>query len=168
MFNISYDLHNECSTSPPPLSPSLQPALSAYQQRLHHEIHGPEEPLPDALSIRLKSGTVQPLRASSTSPLPELPGALLEKQRSLSVLRRATNKARVQLSPPLLEDSSGRPLPPAAGQPPSGKSSQRRRSQAAISRRRSATSALLLNSDPDSVLTRYNVHTHGHTCSTYM
>ena len=84
----------------------VQPALSAYQRHLHHDIHGPDEPLPETLAKRLKSGMVDPLNATTTyTPLPQLPDLLLEKQKSLTELRemspRPQSHVRVQPYPPI-------------------------------------------------------------------
>ena len=61
------------------------PALSAYQQRQHHEIHGPAEPLPPNLARKTKkAGSVQPLQEDmSVSPLPPLQGDLEYRQRAM-------------------------------------------------------------------------------------
>ena len=128
----------------------LQPVLSAYQRHLHHDIHGPGEPLPSALETRLKSGTVQPLGASSTSPLPQLPDELLVKQRSLTELRDVPSSgAHVKVHPPATSKTNHvRKIGSTV------RSSPVRKSQSSsLSRKQS--SALLLNSNPDQVLTRY-------------
>ena len=130
---------------PLPSLPS-QPALSAYQRRLHHDIHGPKEPLPEHWAKKQKSGTIEPL--STRSPLPILPDDLQEKQRSLTEMREVPlSEAQIQFeqrSPPY---HLHRAHPP----PSHGHTSQRRRS---VSRNKSST--MLLNSDPESVLTRYS------------
>ena len=132
--------------------PPTQPALSAYQRQLHHKIHGPKEPLPDSLTKRVKSGLIKPLKRTSTSPIPDLPQELLEKQKSLEGLR--------ELSPP----DSKRPHHPSSSLPPPyarsstsppRRTSPRRKTQgSSIVRKKSST--LLLNSDPNCVLTRYS------------
>ena len=128
--------------SPPPRP---QPALSAYQCRLHHEIHGPNEPLPEP---RLKSGAIEPLRTHS--PLPNLPADLQEKQRSLTELRE-TRLQHEQWSPP---SHLHRPHPPTSHGYTSSSSSRRKNHTSSSVRNKS--SAVLMKSDPDSVLTRYS------------
>ena len=60
------------------------PALSAYQEQLHHDIHGPAEPLPPNLAWKSKTGCVQPLQSSvSVASLPPLPGDLESKQKAM-------------------------------------------------------------------------------------
>lgn len=134
--------------APPPSLPS-QPALSAYQRRLHHEIHGPEEPLPEPLVKKQKSGTVEPLRTHS--PLPTLPDDLQEKQRSLTEMREVplqeTQIQFKQRSPPYHLHHAHPP-------PSRGHTSPRRKSHSLVPRNKSST--VLLNSDPESVLTRYS------------
>ncbi len=120
-------------------SPSLphQPALSSYQCRLHHDIHGPEEPLPEHLAKRARSGSVEPLGRSATSPLPDLPAELAERQKLLSNLRE-------------LPAPSHAPSTVA-----SRKTSPRKKTQPqSVVHKKS--SALLLTSDPDCVLTRFS------------
>ena len=114
----------------------FQPALSAYQRRLHHDIHGPEEPLPEPLSARQRGSTVEPLRRSSTSPLPELPSELAKKQKTLTTMR--------EVSP------SSKQYHPA----PSGRTSPRRKTRVSSTPR--TKSSALLRSDPELVLTRYS------------
>lgn len=58
------------------------PALSAYQEQLHHDIHGPAEPLPPNLARKTKTGSVQPLK-DAVSPLPPLPMDLEYRQRTM-------------------------------------------------------------------------------------
>lgn len=60
------------------------PALSAYQEKLHHDIHGPAEPLPPNLTRKSKTGHVEPLKdVVSVSPLPPLPVDLEYRQRTM-------------------------------------------------------------------------------------
>lgn len=136
-------------TKKPKLDPL--PALSAYQRQLHHRIHGPEEPLPDFLAKRVKSGTLKPLKRASTSPVPDLPRELRERQKSLESLR--------ELPPPHVE----RPCYPSPSPPyarsstsPPRRVSPRRKTQTPSSIVRKKSSTLLLNSDPNCVLTRYS------------
>lgn len=118
----------------------LQPALSDYQCRLHHELHGPEEPIPEPLAKRQKSGTVKPIKSRTTSPLPQLPGDLLEKQKSLTELR-------CDISPKPAESSSVHPM---------FNDMQRANTSARNSAKRKKISALLLNNNPCTVVTRYS------------
>lgn len=129
----------------------MQPALSAYQRHLHHDIHGPDEPLPDTLAKRLKSGTVDPLKTTSVHTLPQLPEVLLEKQTSLREVSPRQQQQSQQQShtiaqprPPLYKSGSD-------AQRISSLSSRRKSHASGISKKRS--SSLLLRSDPDTVLT---------------
>ena len=135
----------------PPPPPPPQPALSAYQCHLHHDIHGPDEPLPEPLAKRQKGGSVDPIKTRTTSPLPQLPGELLQKQKSLAELRDISPKPTETLfvHPPTtqLDDTqrtrfSVRPSP------------KRKDRASGVLRKKSST--LLLNSDPNTVLTRYS------------
>ena len=83
----------------------IQPALSAYQQRLHYEIHGPDEPsfVPcHERSLKRKQqrvDVVEPMKKSKSHPLPQLPEGLLEQQRSLSEMRELSPTAPVVPKP---------------------------------------------------------------------
>ena len=129
----------------------MQPALSAYQRHLHHDIHGPHEPLPDSLARRLKSGTVDPLKATSVhAPLPRLPEMLLEKQKSLrevSPRQQQQSHFVAQPRPPVCKSGSD-------GQRTSSLSPRRKSHASSMSKKRS--SSLLLRSDPNTVLTCYS------------
>ena len=129
----------------------MQPALSAYQRELHYNIHGPDEPLPTNLSARLRSATVDPLSKEVFSPLPSLPNTLLEKQQSLTELR-------IKMQTESSTVSTHLPSPPSSISPVhshhhSVGQFKRKNFSASVIRKRS--SELLLNSDPDSVMTRY-------------
>lgn len=99
------------------------------------------------MEARLKSGTVQPLRPTSTSPLPQLPDELLSKQRSLTELRdipSTGSAARVNVHPPTTaKPDHVRKI-----------SSTVRKSQSSSLTKRQS-SAFLLNSNPEQVMTRY-------------
>lgn len=129
----------------------MQPALSAYQRHLHHDIHGPDEPLPDTLAKRLKSGTEG---TSAHALLPQLPEMLLEKQKSLrNVSSRQQQQSQQQ------SHSIAQPRPPVCKsgsdvQRISSLSPRRKSRVSGISKKRS--SSLLLRSDPDTVLTCYS------------
>lgn len=131
----------------------VQPALSAYQRHLHHDIHGPNEPLPDTLAKRLTSGTVDPLKATSVhTPLPQLPEMLLEKQISLREVsprqqQQSQQQFMAQPRPPLCKSGSD-------AQRITSLASRRKSHASSISKKRS--SSLLLRSDPDTVLTCYS------------
>ncbi len=119
-----------------------QPALSAYQHKLHHDIHGPNEPLPKPLAKRQKSGSVEPIQGRTTSPLPELPGNLLQKQRLLIEKRGPKLTETVVVHPPTTPQDESRI-----------RASSKHR-ESSIVRKRSST--LLLTSHPNTVLTRYS------------
>lgn len=128
----------------------LQPALSAYQRHLHHDIHGPEEPLPENLAKRLKSGTVNPLKMTLTHTfLPQLPEQLLDKQKSLTELREVSGRAQSHVTVHQIQDTTScsvwRVTPP---------SSKRKGPASSVIRKRS--SAILLQADPNIVVTRYS------------
>lgn len=129
---------------------TVQPALSSYQRHLHHDIHGPDEPLPESLAKRLKSGTVDPLKTTPTHPpLPQLPQQLLGKQKSLTELREVSNRPQsrvtVQNTTPGRGGNILRITPP---------SSKRKGRASGVIRKRS--SAILLQADPSTVITRYS------------
>ena len=78
-----------CQDAPPIKKKQLKleplPALSAYQEWLHHDIHGPAEPLPpNLLAQKTRTGCIQPLQEDvPLSPLPPLPGDLEQRQRAM-------------------------------------------------------------------------------------
>ena len=127
----------------------VQPALSTYQHHLHYDIHGPDEPLPETLAKRLKSGPVDPLKATTVhTVLPQLPERLLDKQKSLSELREVSRQQ---------SHSTAQPCPPAGDsdvQRITTLSLKRKGRVSGMSKKRS--SSLLLRSDPNTVLTCYS------------
>ncbi len=118
----------------------MQPALSAYQRKLYHDVHGPNEPLP---GTRVKSTSVDPFK-EKTSALPSLPNTLLEKQQLLT-------ENRITESHVISSVLSGSPGKPPHHHRASG--IRHKSSPTSVIRKRS--SELLLNSDPDAVMTRY-------------
>ena len=98
------------------------PALSAYQEQLHHDIHGPAEPLPPNLTRKTKTGSVQPLK-DKVSPLPPLPMDLEYQQRTMEgemsvytmhdSVHKATTQSCVCICIQLCVKPCHAPLPPA-------------------------------------------------------
>ncbi len=123
----------------------LQPALTTYQRTLHHAIHGPDEPLPVNLATKLKNTAVDPLRKVPRSPLPSLPDPLLEEQKSLTGLR-GVKHTELQTSHQQVHG-----VFPTTGLHVNH--SNTRNYSTGMIRKRS--SELLLNSDPEAVMTRY-------------
>lgn len=122
----------------------LQPALTAYQKTLHHTIHGPNEPLPTNLAAKHKVSPLATLKTEPTTVLPSLPSALLEEQKSLAELHVVMQSA---VSPP------HQPRSPAGGSLcQTARIKSKSQSMGAIRKR---SSELLLNSDPEAVMTRY-------------
>ena len=119
----------------------IKPALSAYQRKLHHDLHGPLEPYVDPKAKKPRTERVAPLkREASTSPLPDLPGPLAEKQKLLVETRGGGGGGGGGGG----RDGDTSPVK-------SGKATPRYKSLL-----QSRPSALLLNSDPDSVITKYS------------
>ena len=126
----------------------VQPALSAYQCHLHYDIHGPDEPLPQTLTTRLKSGTVNPFQASAVQTLlPQLPEQLLEKQKSLSELREVSQR-------PLVNQACDSAAGHGDIQKISLSCSKRKGQISGAIKKRS--SAMLLRSDPNTIVTCYS------------
>jgi hypothetical protein len=115
---------------------------------LHHAIHGPDEPLPGNLVAKHKISSIGPLRREQTTLLPTLPSALLEEQKSLTELRVIESQAAPPGHPPSCTpgSSAGAHLRHAA-------LVKSRKQSTSLIRKRS--SELLLNSDPEAVMTRY-------------
>lgn len=118
----------------------MQPALSAYQKSLYHTIHGPNEPLP---ARRLRSDTL--VSARLVEPLPPISDALLVNQESLPELP--------SLMP--IHPSSTILQPPSTSMIHQTGRFKHRDLSSAGSMIRKRSSELLLNSDPDLVMTRY-------------
>lgn len=116
--------------------------MTAYQKTLHHTIHGPDEPLPGNLTSK---HTIDPLRRETAALLPSLPCSLLEEQKSLTELRIVA-----QSESPVVA-----PCHYAPGSPTGAhlRHTSRRNQSSGLIRKRS--SELLLNSDPEAVMTRY-------------
>lgn len=125
----------------------MQPALSAYQRHLHHDIHGPDEPLPETLAKRHKSGTVNPVEGTAIHTLPKLPEQLLDKQKSLTELREIPHR-------PILHQDSDTAMGHADIRRINLPSSKKRGQISGVKKKRS--SALLLQSDPNTVVTCYS------------
>lgn len=121
--------------------------MTVYQKNLHHAIHGPDEPLPVNLADKLKSTAVIPLQREPTSQLPLLPNLMQKEQTTLSGLRTVNQGESRKITPQ---------HPPISG-PVSPTSTHLRHkikgSATGLIRKRS--SELLLNSDPETVMTRY-------------
>lgn len=99
--------------------------MSTYQKDLHHSIHGPNEPLPSRLISRLN---VSPYKDT----LPSLPNALSNEQKS---------PEQLYIHHPLPPGHVS-PLPDRDHDFPTGVICKH-------------SSELLLNSDPNAVMTRY-------------
>ena len=124
----------------------VQPALSAYQCNLHHDIHGPNEPLPQTLAKRLKSVTVK--TSANSTLLPQLPEQLLEKQRSLTQLREVSQHR------PLVHQASDSVAGCGDIQKVTPLRSKRKDQISGVIRKRS--SAMLPQSDPSTVITSFS------------
>ena len=120
-----------------------------YQRTLHHTIHGPDEPLPVNLATKLKSTAVNPLQKEPATQLPSLPHVLLKEQKSLVEQRAVTSKSgTIPHHPPSSSPASSTSL----YRHQSGRSKLMGGSASLI---RKHSSELLLNSDPETVMTRY-------------
>ena len=117
--------------------------MTAYQKSLHHTIHGPNEPLPVKFIPKPKVLSIEPLKKEKER-LPLLPHSLLEEQKSLTELREIPQTGSCVTSP-------FHPSP--SGIPGHQHQVKPRSPSAGLIRKRS--SELLLNSDPESVMTRY-------------
>ena len=84
---------------------------------------------------------MDPILVRTVSPLPELPGDLLQKQKSLTEQRDPKPAETIIVRPPTTPRDESRI-----------RLSSKRRENAAVHKR---SSTLLLSSDPNSVLTRY-------------
>lgn len=119
--------------------------MSTYQRTLHHNIHGPDEPLPVNLASKLRSSAVDPLKRRPKSPLPSLPDPLLQEQKSMTGLR-GVNRVEAETSH---QQTSG---PTSIFLSHSSKTAPKSYPSGLIRKR---SSELLLNSDPETVMTRY-------------
>lgn len=121
--------------------------MTTYQKSLHHTIHGPDEPLPIKLSSKSKTTAVDPLRKDHITQLPQLPSVLLEEQKSLTGLRAITQ----------VESHIIQPSHPASNlvSPTSFNLRKTKTRSYPTGLIRKHSSELLLNSDPEAVMTRY-------------
>lgn len=97
--------------------------------------------MPKNLSAKLKSTALNPLQKEPTTQLPTLPSILKEEQETLTGLRAITQPEALTCHPP----SSSSVSPTSSHLRQIGKNK--------LIRKRS--SELLLNSDPETVMTRY-------------
>ena len=122
-----------------------QPALTAYQKTLYHTIHGPNEPLPTNLAAKHKVSPMATLKREPTAVLPSLPSALLDERKFLA---ESESGAVLPEHPPIYAPGS----PAGGGFRQTARMKSRNQSMGAIRKR---SSELLLNSDPEAVMTRY-------------
>ena len=122
----------------------MQPALSTYQNTLYHNIHGPKEPLS---SRRLRSDS-QAL--ASLEPLPPISDMAIPDTIS-------ANEKCLSESPSLLQvhPSTCIPRPPSTSFINQTARFRHRNLSSAGVMIRMRSSELLMNSDPEMVMTRY-------------
>lgn len=101
------------------------------------------------ITAKLKSTAVNPLQMEPTTQLPSLPSVLLKEQKTLTGLRAVTQTDTQQVIP--LHPRSSSPVSPTSLN--LRLSARKKNIPTGLIRKRS--SELLLNSDPETVMTRY-------------